>query len=129
MNRRWLWLLPVAWAGLLFYLSAQSKLPDFGPKFAAKDKVEHAIAYAVLSALVVIPLRRAHWLPWPQTLVVAVLIASTYGALDEWHQSFVPGRDCSAWDWLADTAGGSCGIFVSYAYESHRSAKANRQTP
>jgi VanZ family protein len=28
-----------------------------------------------------------------------------YGALDEWHQSFVPGRTPSVLDWLADVTG------------------------
>ena len=36
--------------------------------------------------------------------MVALVIASGYGVLDEWHQSFV-GRDCDPADWLADTIG------------------------
>lgn len=35
----------------------------------------------------------------------AVLISAAYGALDEWHQSFVPGRHPSSLDWLSDLVG------------------------
>ncbi len=35
------------------------------------------------------------------SLVFSVL----YGALDEVHQLFVPGRSCDIYDWLADVAG------------------------
>jgi len=34
-----------------------------------------------------------------------VLVATLYGMSDEWHQSFVHGRDASGFDVLADAAG------------------------
>lgn len=33
---------------------------------------------------------------------LSILIASAYGLLDEWHQSFVPGRVGSGPDWVVD---------------------------
>jgi len=36
---------------------------------------------------------------------VAVILTSLFGAFDEWHQSFVPTRTCSLWDWAADAVG------------------------
>ena len=35
----------------------------------------------------------------------SVLLATAYGAVDEWHQSFVPGRVSSVADLLADASG------------------------
>ena len=32
--------------------------------------------------------------------------------VDEVHQSFVPGRDASVYDWLADTLGAGFGVLV-----------------
>ena len=40
-------------------------------------------------------------------LLVAIICASLYGISDEWHQSFVPGRDASSLDVLYDVIGGS----------------------
>jgi VanZ family protein len=84
----------VLWAATLFVLSAQSSLPKVGPQFANIDKVHHLIAYAVLGALVTFALRRARNLPLPKAFVLAIFIASAYGAMDEFHQRFVPQRSC-----------------------------------
>jgi VanZ family protein len=35
-----------------------------------------------------------------------------YGVLDEWHQSFVPGRVVSVADWAADIIGVVLGYFA-----------------
>ena len=37
--------------------------------------------------------------------VLVLLMGAGYGALDGWHQGFVPGRDASVGDWMADSAG------------------------
>ena len=34
-----------------------------------------------------------------------IVITSVYGIIDEIHQSFTPGRECSFFDWVADTLG------------------------
>jgi VanZ family protein len=98
----------LAWAALIFVLSHQSRLPVALPPLAHLDKVAHAAGYAVLAGLVARGLlalgregRRALWL--------AIAVCSLYGALDEWHQSFVPGRDPDPLDWAADTAGAGLG--------------------
>jgi len=44
--------------------------------------------------------------------LAAFFVAVAYGASDEFHQYFVPGRDCSGFDLLADTAGSAAGIFI-----------------
>jgi VanZ family protein len=38
-------------------------------------------------------------------LLAAWMIGTAYGATDEWHQSFVPGRQADAADVLADALG------------------------
>ncbi len=56
------------------------------------------------------------WSKWPALL--AVLIVSAFGVTDEWHQSFVPGRDCDVFDWLADTLGAALAVtlYVKWAW-------------
>ena len=59
---------------------------------------------------------KSRWSKWPAWL--AVLIVSAFGVTDEWHQSFVPGRSCDVFDWLADTAGAALAValYVKWAW-------------
>ena len=102
---------------LIFCLSSLSEplksLPDidWGPI----DKVYHLAQYAVLGVL----LGRAsvHTLPrfFPvSTWIIALSIAVVYGASDEWHQSFVPGRYPTISDWIVDAVGGAVGVLIVY---------------
>ncbi len=67
----------------------------------------HIPAYGLLAVTLclALPQRRG----WRTALLVLVLTLG-YGVLDEWHQSFVPGRDVSGADLLRDVLGGSLGI-------------------
>jgi VanZ family protein len=48
-------------------------------------------------------------------LLLALSLASLYGATDEFHQSFVPGRSADVLDWLADTLGAALGASAAGA--------------
>jgi len=45
-----------------------------------------------------------------QALVLAIVTASVFGITDEVHQFFVPFRESSWQDWLADTIGATIGV-------------------
>ena len=61
-------------------------------------KVEHFLYYGAMAFLIASGLgRRWFW--------IALLFVPLVGALDEWHQFYVPGRNASAIDWLVDVAG------------------------
>lgn len=127
MNKLLRWLPATAWAAGIFALSSLPHPPKPpGPTFPMEDKVAHWMLYGGLTALVAWALRRAHNLSLPKTFALAILLASAYGASDEWHQRFVPNRTCEPADWLADTLGASAAAAAFYAYESRRSAKTNR---
>ena len=105
----WYWV-PVALnAGAIFFLSAQSHPEDQLPLFLfqnVSDKVLHAVEYAILSLLCYRAFRRAAGPAVArQAVVLAILTASAYGLTDEVHQAFVPLREASWQDWLADTIG------------------------
>ncbi len=102
----------VAYAGLIFYLSSQphpeENLPSIVSLFS--DKFLHVIEYAVLGGLFYRGFRWGtdeSWRPWAVPL--ALLCTSLYGVSDEIHQSFVPFRESSWLDWLADTIGATLG--------------------
>ncbi len=106
----------LVWMGLIFYLSHRPALPLPG-LFPHQDKLFHAGAYAVLAYLWAGALtgpigRGANGRQHRQSrrLLLAVLISAGYGLTDEYHQSFIPGRDASLGDWLADTVGAIIGV-------------------
>lgn len=110
------------YAGLIFYLSDQSH-PETHVPFVSyfSDKVVHAVAYAVLGALSYRALRASPNGWWRQRAIpAAILLASLYGISDEVHQSFVPFRDSSWLDWVADTVGAALGVAVMHRVSSLR---------
>ena len=109
----WYWGPVCGYAGLIFYLSAQSHPEDDLPSFLLKevsDKVLHAVEYGILAVLCY---RAFRWAAGSaiarQAVVLAILTASVYGITDEVHQAFVPLRESSWQDWLADTIGAAIG--------------------
>jgi VanZ family protein len=69
-------------------------------------KTGHVTEYFILSLLVLRGIRagkRGVHLAWA---LAAIAVVGCYAALDEFHQSFVPGRTAAVADVLLDTAGG-----------------------
>lgn len=80
----------------------------------ALRKAAHVGEYAILSALL---LRGFHSGFRPLRFAYAsgaLLIASTYAALDEYHQSFVASRTGSPYDVLIDASGALLGIAICW---------------
>jgi VanZ family protein len=105
------WLPVVAWAGLIFALSAQSSLPFIADQPIGFGKLGHMTIFGVLTVLLWRALARTTSLhrPWAWALVLAIAYAFT----DEIHQSFVPGRDPSLLDVGIDTAGAMISLAIS----------------
>jgi len=103
----------LAYCALIFFLSSQSKLIDTPLDFPNKDKLIHATAYAIMGYAAWSAFRH-HIEKYVLLALVSVLFASMYGVSDEFHQSFVVGRDADVWDWLADTVGASFMVAVLY---------------
>lgn len=106
----------VLYCAVIFRLSSQETLPT--PQwFDNQDKLLHAGAYAVLAYFGWRSFRHALNTPIILTLV-NIVFCSLYGASDEWHQSFVIGRNSSVGDWLADTLGASIASVILLKYRS-----------
>ena len=101
---------PFAWltAALFVYVSWEALRPDPGGSAIEQlDKLLHFVAFATLavsSALALQPGRRSNW------AIAALLLL--YGALIEIVQIYVPGRDASWLDLMADAAGIAAGLAV-----------------
>jgi VanZ family protein len=110
----WYWVPVALYAGFIFFMSAQSHPEEQLPSFLLKDvsdKVLHAVEYAVLGVLCY---RGFRWGVSGQVasraLLFAIVTTSLYGMTDEAHQLFVPFRESSWQDWLADTIGAAIGV-------------------
>jgi VanZ family protein len=88
-------------AAFIFALSSMPSPPVLGP-LPLNDKVKHVALYGVFAVLVWRALRGAVHPPWAVG-ALTVLLVSSYGATDEYHQRFTPGRSCDVHDWQADT--------------------------
>lgn len=115
-RRAWLWAPPVLEMVAIFGLSSQAEV---GPPAMISDKLAHLLAYGMLAALILRALASAEWRRVSAWAVTSAIVAATiYGVLDEWHQSFVPGRTPELADVVADASGAclagvalwSCGI-------------------
>ncbi len=94
----------ILYCGLIYWLSDQSTLPT-PDLFDNEDKVHHFLAYFLMG---VFAWRAFSHLPLSRRFVfwISFGFCSLYGVSDEWHQSFVAGRNSSAFDWVADSVGG-----------------------
>lgn len=102
------WCAVLVWAVVLWNLSANPTLPS-GPSFPLKDKVLHCAWFGGGAACFLLALfGRAAVVPASRRLLSGgFLFTAIIGALDEYHQTFTPGRSGNdPWDWLADVTGG-----------------------
>jgi VanZ family protein len=126
--RRWgaaFAVLALLWAAVLFWESSRANPFPFLPAaLLSQDKLLHAGAYAVLGALVATALRATR-LGLARALALAAVVAALYGATDEWHQSFVPGRTADPFDWAADAIGAIAGASAAVLALRGRIARAS----
>lgn len=80
--------------------------------FHSLDKLVHGTMYAIFAWLATHSLVRAGR-PLRQAIFVVLMGIAIFGALDEWHQQFIPGRSMDLFDWTADLSGALIGTFAA----------------
>lgn len=80
------------------------------------DKVVHLASYATLAASTAWAARSRRW----TTAFICIVVVALLGAIDEWHQQFIPGRRMDVRDWFADTAGAVLGSSLVTALARRR---------
>ncbi len=102
----WLWGPVAAYAIGIFIESSISQVPSLPS--GVTDKDAHGVLYAGLGLLILRALARADWRRVSiATVLAAIALSAAYGASDEFHQRFVPGRTADLADLAADTLGAS----------------------
>ena len=116
---------------LIFLVSSLEQPPLPMPKFEwlTIDKLYHFIEYAILGGLLAIAFVKAKPAIIPSELIwlVAAVLSILYGASDEWHQTFVPGRLATLADWVADVLGSIAGVLAVYLY--YKKTKVSTKKP
>ncbi|MEW6325356.1 MAG: VanZ family protein [Nitrospirota bacterium] len=130
---RWLfhpaaaWGLLAAYAGCIFYVSAQ---PIGGEGVIPHlDKLLHAMEYGLFGALAYHALQVSRSSGGRYgNLLLAIGLSVAYGISDELHQYFVPTRDMSYADLVADAIGAAGGawIMAKHGWNVRRAEQTNR---
>lgn len=117
LEKRKVWLIYIPLVVYWLILFTATTLPvERLPSVGFTDKVNHILAYFVLSVLVnltVIYQRKSKFL-FEKAQIATIVICLFYGAVDELHQMLVPGRFAETWDWVADALGVFTGVLIVY---------------
>ncbi len=120
------WLPTLAYMALIWTLSS---IPKVAPLvvFRMQDKLAHLIEYGILGVLCCYSIART-WPEWrkPAVFVLAAFAATLWGAIDEWHQSFVPNRNADVMDALADALGATIGSAIFFGVAAARQKYSER---
>jgi VanZ family protein len=113
------WALALGWMALIAAASHQSAWqgPATTSGLPLADKLDHLAEFALFGALLRNAVARHHPLPAVAPALFVLVVGASYGALDELHQSLVPGRSAELGDWLADAVGVALGSFAFSRYE------------
>lgn len=107
------WLPVIAWMIVIFVGSSIGNVPRVGGK--ATDglvhRTAHVLEFAVLGAVVLRAISQKKPIT-KREMIVTLLIVALYGASDEFHQRFTPGRSSEGLSVLFDMAGGAIGVWA-----------------
>lgn len=119
------WVPPLLWAGVILFVTSipGSAVPrQLGPY----DKLIHFSVYGLFAVLLCRDLAQVtnRW----RAALIAIAIATAFGAADEWHQGFIPGRATDPADWRADSVGAAGGALLFALYSRIRASKTTSST-
>ena len=113
----------------MIFIQSSLPSPDIGPDLPEKDKLLHLAAYGVMGYLACRAFATLPRLRLPLMIAMAGFVfALLFGASDEWHQSFVPGRTCDGWDLVADGVGALLAV-AAFSWRRHRTGTGGSTFP
>jgi len=109
----WLWGPALAYAAAIFGFSSLSAPP--APPQQLTDKHVHFLVFGGFALVLLRAWTSGRWseVTFGASAWVA-LAAIAYGAIDEWHQWFVPGRHADVLDLVADALGAVSAVGLAY---------------
>ncbi|HEX8312000.1 MAG TPA: VanZ family protein, partial [Chthoniobacteraceae bacterium] len=119
------WFAVITWVVTICVLSSMSgqDINKMAPAFW--DKGAHFIAFAAGAVALTTALRLTTEWSWRRVILVAIIALSAFGAADEYHQRFTPGRTgADVQDWMADALGAAAGAIATYLIYGRFSRKS-----
>jgi VanZ family protein len=117
LQKRKIWLVYIPLIIYWVILFTATSLPvERLPSIGFTDKINHFVAYFILAVLLNLTLiyQRKSQLLFEKAPIATIVICLFYGALDEVHQLFVPGRSAETLDWVADALGTTAAVLLIY---------------
>ena len=113
----------LVWMGVIFGGSSIGSLPRVGGKATdgVAHRVAHLIEFAVLGTLTLRAVSKGRHTK--RELIVTVIMVALYGASDEFHQRFTPGRSSEGIAVVFDVAGGLIGAGLWWVRASRLSKR------
>ena len=102
-----------------FFSAAQMRLIDKQLHFWGYGFLALTLSYAVYSSFA----KRRPFVSW----LLVMLFVTAWAALDEYHQSFVPGRQIDFADWKADVGGATLSASVYFIITWFKSVISKRK--
>jgi VanZ family protein len=104
------WTPAILYACFILSLSSIPSQKLKSPIFAHYDKILHTLLYAGAYLAFYFSIRKP---------IFTLALVLCFAAFDEYYQSFIPGRHCNFYDWIADSIGAttamiSCLIYARY---------------
>ncbi|NLE44853.1 MAG: VanZ family protein [Chloroflexi bacterium] len=109
------WLLAAAWMAMIFILSSRPQLPELERDWLdlVVKKLGHMVGYGVLAWLYMRALGSSER-GGRRTRLVSWLLAVAYALTDEYHQTFVAGRNGSLVDVGIDAVGAGTAMLLQW---------------
>ena len=108
------WLSVLVWCGVIFWFSS---IPSLSTGLGIWDLILRKGAHVTEYAILMILLLRTRIPAW-----LAFVIGVLYASSDEWHQTFVEGREGRPRDVLIDSIGLLIGLWAWFALTRRRRA-------
>lgn len=108
------WLPTLLWAFLIFNMSGRSSIHTtdvYWQDFVFK-KTAHFIEYFIFAVLIYRSLKNTTGFSKEKILILSFVITVFYAASDEFHQSFIPGREPRIRDVVIDAIGATTGLIA-----------------
>lgn len=112
----WLGLFILWLATICIASSFNTKLPEEAPKIPHFDKITH-FGYFFGGGIILttwLLLKKGSITTRLTRYLLPIIFFGIFGAIDEYHQTFTPGRSGNdPYDWLADFFGASLGVLIA----------------